>query len=166
MATVTSNYASVSRAVMGLPYALSPRRRTPGGKYLGDEYADTIGEAVRHRTADEQQGPEGKPLPPLNATYKRRKVKQGFDSRILIRTHEMLDARQVRGRVTFGANYLVMAAGLDVETQQKVEWASKGSVKRNRPPRRFYELGQAGVNAVRALARESIDSAILAARRA
>lgn len=165
MANVTSNFAAVSRAVFGLTLALSPRRRTAGGKYLGDEYADTVGEAVRYRTADRQEGPEGKPLPPLNAAYKRRKVRQGHDPRILIRTHEMLDARQVRGRVTFGQNYLVMAAGLDAETQQKVEWASKGSRKQNRPARRFYELGRDGEQAVKTLANESLRSAVLEARR-
>lgn len=165
MASVKSNYSQVSRAVLGLSRALSPRRRTAGGKYLGDEYADTVGEAVRHRTADEQLGPERRPLPPLSARYKRRKVRQGFDSRILIRTHEMLDPDQVRGQVQFGANHVSMTAGLDPETKQKVEWASKGSRKQNRPPRRFYELGRDGIMAVRALARESLRSAVVEAKR-
>jgi hypothetical protein len=165
MASVKSNYGHVSRAVFGLTWALSPRRRTPGGKYLGDEYADTIGEVMRHRTADEQQGPEGRPLPPLNARYKARKVRQGHDPRILVRTHEMLEPRQVRGQVQFGANHVSMTAGLDEETKQKVEWASKGSKAQNRPPRRFYALGRDGIMAVRALARESLSSAVREAKR-
>ena len=164
MATVTSNYQQVARAVFGLSRALSPRRRVSSGHYLAEIYNETIAGAVERRTADEQKGPEGKPLPRLSPRYKARKVRQGFDPRVLVRTGEMLSPAELRGRLTFGESYLVMAAGVGAEVQQKVAWASKGNPARNRPARRFYELGRDGERAVDGACREALASAVIDAR--
>ncbi len=138
------------------------RRRPYGGKKrLGDELIDTAAAAIVNRTKTRQLDSAGKPLKPLKSKYKAAKVRKGYDPRILVKTGEMLELEQVRGKTVVTANVASMEAGLDGEVKALVEYAHEGS--KNRPKRPFYDLGKDGEAAVDTLANETIDAAIKAA---
>ena len=164
MASVTSNKTNLFRAVFGLSQAMNLRRRFGAGSRLGDELIDAAAAAIEDRTANRQQGPDGRPLPRLRPRTIARKRARGLDTRILIETHEMLDFAQVRGKTVVTSNVAAMTAGLDTYTQFKVEQAEEGAP--NRPKRHFYDLGRDGEKAVDALLGEVTTRAILDAERA
>ena len=159
MASLVSNKIQVSKALFGLSQTFSLRRRLAGGQYrLGDKLVDTAAVAIEARTVGRQQDPDGNPLAPLKPSTLRRKAAGGFDLRILIETHEMLDLEQIRGQVALTENSAVMIEGLDAETKQKAEWAAEGAP--NRRPRPHYELGKDGEKAVDVLFVETIDHSV------
>ena len=159
MASILSNRPQVSKALSGLSQTFNLRHPIAGGqRCLGDELVDTAAVAIEARTVGHQQDPDGNPLAPLKESTKRRKARLGFDPRILIETHEMLDLEQIRGEVNLTENSAVMIEGRDAETKQKAEWAADGSP--NRLPRPFYELGADGEKAVDVLLTETVDHAV------
>lgn len=153
MASITSNRAACQRALFGLSQALNLRRRPKGrNKRLGDELVDTVAGAIEERSVGRQVDPDGRPWRPLKARTIERKRRLGYDLRINIETHEMLDFQQVRGVVAITSHTAVMTAGLDEETRLKVEYAQEGGP--NRPRRPFYDLGTDGERAVGVLVEE------------
>lgn len=164
MATITSNRIQVSKALLGLSQAFSLRRPIAGSKRrLGEELIDTAAGAIVNRTVGKQQDPDGSPLARLRPRTIERKRRLGYDTRILIETHTMLDFEQVRGKTSITANAATMQAGLDEETQAKAEYAHEGAA--NRAKRPFYDLGKDGEAATDVLFHEVIDAAIDQAER-
>ena len=149
----------MSKALFGLSQTFSLRRRLAGGQYrLGDQLVDTAAAAIEARTVGRQQDADGNPLAPLKPSTLRRKAAAGFDLRILIETHKLLEVEQIRGQVHLTENSAIMVAGADEETKQKAEWAAEGAP--NRRPRPFYELGADGEKAVDVLFVETVDHAV------
>ncbi len=159
MAKILSNRIQVSKALLGLGQAFSLRRPIGNGnRRLGDELIDTAAGAIVDRTVTRQLDDLGRPLRPLKRRTIERKARAGLDTRILIETHEMLDFGQVRGKTAITANTATMQAGLDDETQRKVEYAHEGGP--NRPKRPFYDLGPNGERATDELFHEVVADAV------
>ena len=164
MASILSNRVQVVKALLGLSTAFSLRRRPAGGnKRLGDELIDVATAAIEDRTVNRQQDWAGQPLAPLKARTRERKARLGFDPRILIETHEMLDPEQIRGQTHVTEHEATMRAGLDDETRMKVEAAHEGAPNRRKRP--FYDLGPNGEEAVDTLCGEVRDNAVREAER-
>lgn len=162
MAGISSNRPAVARALFGLSQALNLRSRPAGGnRRLGEELVDAAAAAIRERSVTGQKDPDGNPWRRLSPRYLRRKLAEGYPATIGIRTGEMMDPEQVRGRVVVTASTASMTAGLDAETQQKDEWFQDG-----RRPRPFYDLGKEGQAAVDLVITEAIDAAVTAAEQA
>lgn len=166
MAAIVSNRSQVSRALHILANSLNLRNRSPlGNRRLGDELVDAAAAAIRERSVTKQADPSGNPWKRLSPRYLRRKLRQGYPATIGVRTGEMLDPEQVRGRTVVTANAAAMTAGLDAETQQKAEWFQEGGA-RNRPARPFYDLGREGEAAADLVVTGAIDRAVAAAEQA
>lgn len=143
MAAITSNRIQVVKALFGLSTAYSLRRRMAGGnRRLGDELIDVGTAAIEDRSVNRQVDSTGQPWKPLRPRTIARKRRLGYDLRINIETHEMLDPEQIRGQTHVTEHEATMRAGLDPETQFKVERAQEGGP--NRPARPFYDLGEDG----------------------
>lgn len=165
MARSESNSPAVIRAVAGLADALNLRRRTEMGQRLGDELIDTAALVIEDRTVNRQQDSRGRQLKPLKHRTVKRKREAGLDPRILVETHTMLDIDQIRGRTSVTANTAVTLAGIDEETQKKVEWAEEGDMRPTkeggpiRAKRPFEDLGKDGEAAIDSVIDETIDAA-------
>lgn len=110
---------------------------------------------IVERTVRRQSEPSGAPLKPLSRRYRLRKLAQGYPGIISVRTGEMMDPEQVRGRTVVTDNAASMSAGLDDETIQKVAWFQEGP-----KPRPFYDLGKDGEAAVDTVCLESREQAL------
>ncbi len=146
MPHLISNRANVVRGLFALGQAFNLRRRVAGRKRLGDEMIDAATGAIVERTVRGQAEPSGAPLRPLSRRYRLRKIAQGYPGIISVRTGEMMDPEQVRGRTVVTDHAASMTAGLDGETAQKVAWFQEGAGSGK--PRPFYDLGKDGEGAV------------------
>lgn len=160
MASVTSNADDMGRSLFRVADALNLRNSTAGGKRLGDEVADVASVAISARVRDRQTQPDGAPLPKLSPRYKRRKVAQGHDPRILIRTGAMTEPDTIRGDVQVTSTTLTMTAGTDGATRDRIGYAEEGDAARNRPPRPLIGLDGAGEAQVDEVFEGAIDAAV------
>lgn len=157
MASVTSNLPEYGHGLYRLADAFN-LLGTGGGRKLGDELADATAVAISGRTRSSQTQPDGTPLPKLNARYKKRKVAQGYDPRILVRTGEMTEPLQIQGEVIVTSNTATMTSGLDEDIQNLICYAEDGSD--NRPKRHFIDPGPEGEAAFGLVLDEAADRAV------
>jgi len=140
MAGIKSNFKeAIAPTIRELTHALDANRSSRGHR-VGDEMANIVAVGIIQRTEHEQLGPDGGPLPRPSRRTLLRKARKGYSLKIGVETGEMLSFEEIKGQVTIDANTVVMTAGTDEETRDKVDWFTKGDPKRNRPARKFYEL--------------------------
>jgi hypothetical protein len=155
MPRLISNRPNVVQGLFALGQAFNLRRRVAGRKRLGDEMIDAATGVIVERTVRRQSDPTGAPLKPLSRRYRLRKMAQGYPGIIAVRTGEMMDPEQVRGRTIVSDHAASMTAGLDDETIRKVAWFQEGA-----RPRPFYDLGKDGETAVDAVCLESREQSL------
>lgn len=164
MATFRSNFDSDIRpAVVALRETWNLRRKPAGSAVsLGESLIDAVALAVEQRTVQEQKTPTLGRLKPLSPKYLARKIRQGYSSRIGVRTGRMLDINEIKGETYVGRSVAVMTFGRDEDERQKAEWFTEGSSRQNRPARPFYEIGPGVIREINAV----IDDAAEQQRRA
>ena len=158
---IRSNFPEVKQAVAGLGGMLKMRKRPPGfRKSLGETIVERSAEAIIHRSLGEQTDPNGRPWKKLSPGYLRWKIKNGYSPLKNELTGEMLSYEQVRGKVVISDNAAQMTAGTDEFVQDKVEWTEEGQPEKNRPKRRFYDLGEKGEAALDDVVNQAIDNTL------
>lgn len=157
MARVTSNAAEVVAELQGFVGGLGFGGR---GRYrsFGEDARDVIAQGVYDRTVLAQQYPDGAPLAPLAPSTLREKRLKGYPETILVRTGLMLSGEELRGEATVTRTSLDVEYGRTELAKQEAEWATEGSRKRHRPPRRFFELDRRDEADLDLLAQESLDN--------
>jgi hypothetical protein len=126
------------------------RRPRNSSVTIGESLIDAVAVTVQHRTVDEQKTPTLGPLKALSPRYLARKVRQGYSSRIGVRTGRMLDVNEVKGETYVGRSVAVMTFGREEEIKQRAEFFQE----RGRP---FYELGPREEKAVAAVIDETAE---------